>query len=101
MASPQNPDWESLDSQSPDLHGRLVRCFSVAFPDLKPREIPSAAMGSLASWDSLAVITLVSLIEEEFSITIPPDDVVDLVSFELILEYLRRRQSEANDQASA
>ncbi len=77
-----------------DLQGRLSNCFAVAFPDLKPQEIASAAMGSMASWDSLAVITLVSLIEEEFSITIPPDDVIDLVSFELILEYLRRKQSD-------
>lgn len=96
MASPKNQDSQNPAAQSSDLQGRLVHCFSVAFPDLKPREIPSAAMGSLASWDSLAVITLVSLIEEEFSITIPPDDVIDLVSFELILDYLRRRQSEAN-----
>ncbi len=78
-----------------ELKGRLCHCFAVAFPDLKPREIPSASMGSLASWDSLAVITLVSLIEEEFSITIPPDDVIELVSFELILEYLRRKQRDA------
>ena len=88
-------------SNSSDLSGRLASCFAIAFPDLTPREIPSAAMGSVASWDSLAVVTLISLIEEEFNLSIPPDDVVDLVSFELILEYLRRRQSEANLQAHA
>ncbi len=77
-----------------ELKARLCSCFTIAFPDLRPQEIPSVAMGSLASWDSLAVITLVSLIEEEFGITIPPDDVIDLVSFELILEYLRRKQSD-------
>ncbi len=78
-----------------ELKSRLSNCFAIAFPDLRPQDIPSAAMGSLASWDSLAVITLVSLIEEEFSMSIPPDDVIDLISFELILEYLRRRQSDA------
>ena len=79
-----------------DLNRRLTDCFALAFPELDPREIPSAAMGSLASWDSLAVITLISLIEEEFGLGIPPDDVVDLVSFELILDYLRRTQSDAH-----
>jgi acyl carrier protein len=85
----------------PDLERRLISCFATAFPDLDSREIPSAAMGSLASWDSLAVITLIALIEEEFTLSIPPDDVVDLVSFELILEYLQRRHSDANVPAQA
>lgn len=77
-----------------NLKSRLVECFATAFPDLSRQEIPSAAMASVASWDSLAVITLISLIEEEFHTSIPPDDVIDLISFELILEYLQRKQSD-------
>lgn len=73
-----------------ELESRLANCFATAFPELDPQEIPSVAMGSLASWDSLAGITLLSLIEEEFSLSISPDDVADLVSFELILDYLRK-----------
>jgi len=73
----------------PDLESRLINCFAIAFPELNPREIPSASAGSLASWDSLAGITLIALIEEEFSVSIPPDDVPDLVSFELVLDYLK------------
>jgi acyl carrier protein len=77
-----------------ELESRLVNCFATAFPELDPPEIPSVSMGSLASWDSLAGITLLSLIEEEFGISISADDVVDLVSFELILDYLRRLSPE-------
>jgi acyl carrier protein len=73
-----------------DVESRLVNCFAIAFPELNPREIPVASAGSLASWDSLAGITLISLVEEEFGVSIPPDDVPDLVSFELILDYLKR-----------
>jgi acyl carrier protein len=73
-----------------EIESRLVNCFTTAFPELDPREIPSVSMGSLASWDSLAGITLLSLIEEEFSITISPDDAAGLVSFELILDYLQK-----------
>jgi acyl carrier protein len=47
-------------------------------------------MGSLASWDSLAGITLISLIEEEFNINILPDDAAGLTSFELILDHLTK-----------
>jgi acyl carrier protein len=77
-----------------DFESRLVNCFAIAFPELAPQEIPSVSMGSLASWDSLAGITLVSVIEEEFSLSISPDDVAGLVSFELILDYLRRLSPE-------
>jgi acyl carrier protein len=73
-----------------DLENRLINCFAVVFPELHRQEIPSVATASLASWDSLAGITLISVIEEEFGISISPDDVVDLVSFEMILDYLRR-----------
>jgi acyl carrier protein len=77
-----------------DPRGRLVNCFALAFPELDPQEIPSVSMGSLASWDSLAGITLISLIEEEFALTIAPNDVAALVSFELILDYLQRPSPE-------
>ena len=79
----------------PDLESRLVHCFAIAFPDLNPREIASASAGSLASWDSLAGITLISLIEEEFGVSVPPDDVPDLVSFEFVLDYLKRLTGKA------
>jgi len=78
-----------------ELESRLVNCFATAFPELDPQEIPSVSAGSLASWDSLAAITLISVIEEEFSLSISPDDVAGLVSFELIQDYLRRMQSDA------
>ena len=77
----------------PELESRLVVCFAAAFPDLTREEIPSAAAGSLASWDSLASITLFSLIEEEFGVSVLPDDIPELVSFELIHEYLRGKLS--------
>jgi acyl carrier protein len=77
-----------------ELESRLVNCFAIAFPELTSREILSVSMGSLASWDSLAGITLFSLIEEEFNIAISPDEAAALVSFELILDYLRRSPAE-------
>ena len=73
-----------------EVESRLVNCFATVFPELAPPEIPSVSMGSLASWDSLAGITLLSLIEEEFGLSISPDDAAGLVSFELILHYLHK-----------
>ena len=73
-----------------ELENRLVNCFATVFPELDRQAIPSVAIGSLASWDSLAGITLISVVEEEFGVSISPDDMADLISFELVLDYLRR-----------
>jgi acyl carrier protein len=69
---------------------RLSKVFAAIFPELKPEEIRIASPASVAAWDSLATINIVSLIEEEFEIDIPPDRFEDMGSFELILDYLNQ-----------
>jgi acyl carrier protein len=64
-----------------DVRARLSKCFLVVFPKLKPEEVPSASNQTLASWDSLATVTLVNVIEEEFGVQIDPDDFGKLLSF--------------------
>ena len=72
-----------------DLQERLIECFAAVFPTLDREEIPRASYTSVAKWDSLAGITLVGVIEEEFDISVGPEDLELLISFELILDYLR------------
>jgi len=72
---------------------RLIKVFSAVFPELTPEEIRIASPASVASWSSLATINIVSLIEEEFEIDIPPDRFEDMGSFELILDYLSQTAS--------
>lgn len=72
-----------------DLQERLIECFAAVFPTLARDEIPRASFTSVATWDSLAGITLVGVLEEEFSISVAPEDLEQLISFELILDYLR------------
>lgn len=71
------------------VEDRLAKCFAAAFPRLSPEEIVRANINSVGAWDSLATLTLTSLIEEEFSISIDPRDREELVSFALIADYLR------------
>ncbi len=84
-----------------DLESRLTKCFALAFPELDRREISSASTASLASWNSLTGITLIALVEEEFSLNVSPEDVPDLISFDLILHYLRRVSPEISRDAGA
>jgi len=72
-----------------DLRLRLVECFANVFPDLNERDIPNASRLTVGAWDSLATVTLMSVLEEEFDITVMPNDITHLVSFEKTLSYLQ------------
>jgi acyl carrier protein len=76
-----------------DVETRLIRCFSAIFPDLDNKQILRATIASVAEWDSIATVTLVNIIEEEFKIQVDPEDVEPLMSFEQFLRYLRLRVS--------
>lgn len=71
-----------------DTRARLTKCFSAVFPQLSNREIGSASMETLETWDSIASITLVTVIEEEFSVQFEPTVLGHFVSFRSILDYL-------------
>ena len=74
---------------------RLINCFSIVFPNLSTEEILRASTASVATWDSLATVTLVSVIEEEFGLTITPGEYEYLVSFELVRECLEGKTANA------
>jgi len=74
---------------------RLIDCFGTVFPDLSREEIPRAGITSVAAWDSLATVTLVSVVEEEFGVAITPEDYDYMVSFELVRECLKDKNIDA------
>ena len=76
-----------------DTQLRLTKCFSAVFPHASEESIRRATPNKIEGWDSLASITLVSVIEEEFGIEMDPEDIEQLVSFEKVLDYIRARQS--------
>jgi acyl carrier protein len=76
---------------------RLTNCFYAVFPELSSEEIVHASPATVAGWDSVAIVTLLTVIEEEFGISIEEDDPAKFDSFQRILRYLqeaeRRRHS--------
>ena len=72
---------------------RLARCFAALFPELSPDEIGRASPASVASWDSLAAINLVAIVEEEFGIEVPADAIDEMGSFVQIVDYVDRARS--------
>ena len=74
-----------------DTRKRLASCFQVVFPDLREAEIPSASQETVAAWDSVAAITMMNVIEDEFALQMDLDDLADLDSFEKVHAYLQKR----------
>ncbi len=75
-----------------DLNRRLVKCFNLVFPDLPERDIPAASTDSLHAWDSVAAITLINVVEDEFGIQADLDLLPQLNSFERLREYIAAAQ---------
>jgi acyl carrier protein len=74
-----------------DTRQRLTSCFQVVFPDLPAADIPLASQATVAAWDSVAAITMVSVTEDEFGVELDLDDLADLDTFEKIHTYLEKR----------
>lgn len=74
-----------------DSHARLVQCFTAVFPELTAGQILRASTADISSWDSVNAVVLVSVIEEEFGLEIPAEDLDRLSSFQAILGYLGER----------
>ena len=78
-----------------DTKTKLVECFQIVFPVLNAKDIPKATQENVAAWDSVAAITLVSVIEEQFGIELDLDDLAELDSFEKVCTYLNQRRQPA------
>lgn len=67
---------------------RLITIFENVFPDLPVDRIPNASQDSVPNWDSVAAITLMNVIEQEFDIQMDFDDLGELTSFQKIRAYV-------------
>jgi acyl carrier protein len=76
-----------VDAQSE----RLITCFRNVFPNMSPADIPAATQESTAVWDSIAHVTLLSLIGEEFGVDIDFEEFADAASFPAILDLVRAK----------
>ncbi len=72
-----------------EMEKRLAACFSAVLPELAPEEISQASATSVESWDSVATVTLLAVVEEEFGISIDDEDPARFDSFKNILTYLQ------------
>jgi acyl carrier protein len=74
-----------------DTQSRLIQCFQNVFPALSDDQIRNASPVTVAAWDSVAHITLLSAIGEEFGVEFEPDEYADLTSWNQIFEALQEK----------
>jgi acyl carrier protein len=70
---------------------RLTKCFLAVFPEMTPAEVPTAATVAVKNWDSVASVTLFTVIEEEFGIALSLDALDEFNSFQHILSHLEQK----------
>ena len=71
----------------PDLETRLLRCFESVFPGLTPDEI-RISNSEQGTWDSLSLVTLVAVVQEEFGVEILDGEIANIDSFAGFRAYL-------------
>jgi len=76
-----------------DLEARLARCFAAVFPGMSREQIPAATVQTVEKWDSIATVTLLSALEQEFEIQFDPEDIENLSSFQAIRDHIRQKKT--------
>lgn len=82
-----------------NIPSQLEQCFSAVFTELDEAAIAQASVVSVQEWDSVASVTLVAVVEEEFGIDVAPEDLDKFVSFSSILAYLKQQPNLSDSSA--
>jgi acyl carrier protein len=69
---------------------RLCECFREVFPELADDQIETAVRADMSEWDSLAALTLLTVVEEAFGVELDDDDVAKLTSFASMLNVVEQ-----------
>lgn len=73
---------------------RLIRCFSAVFDQVNEKDIPLLSCDTYDGWDSLSNIMLLSIIQQEFSVSLSPEEAKELTSFDGVLSRINNYESD-------
>jgi acyl carrier protein len=71
-----------------NINTKVSQCFLSVFPDLTSDDLPRASQASLPQWDSVAHVTLLSAIAEEFQLELDDESFESLTSYLLIVDFV-------------
>ena len=67
-----------------NIRDKLAHCFSLAFPQMDASRYSTASAENTSGWDSMAQVTLLTLIGEEFGIDVNFEEFEGATSFEAL-----------------
>jgi acyl carrier protein len=70
------------------IESRVSECFLSVFPELTAADVPRASQAALPGWDSVAHVTLLSAIAEEFQLELDDDSFESLTSYPLVVDFV-------------
>lgn len=73
----------------------LARCFALTFPDLDPSKYASATTENTPGWDSMAQVTLLTLIGEEFNLDVDFEAFEGATSFNALADRIQQMTAHA------
>lgn len=79
-----------------EIGHHLTRCILSIFPSLTDDEIRRSDVSQLAAADSLAAVTLIALLNEEFDANLDLEELLRLGSFDAVRKYLDEHHSANN-----
>ena len=74
---------------------QLEKCFEQAFPKLERSQIAGSTSQTVEGWDSIAQVTLLSLVGETFDLELDFEEFEGATSFGSILDLIRQRTASA------
>jgi acyl carrier protein len=74
-----------------NIKARLAKCFSLAVPQMSPEEFQKADDETVRRWDSIALLTLLVLISEEFGVSIGLEEFEKGISFQSLALRIEER----------
>ena len=69
-----------MESVQPKIYQLMSNVFEIPIEEISEE----SSIGSIPSWDSIRHLNLILAIEEEFGISIPDEEVGNLVNYKLI-----------------
>ena len=80
-----------------DVERRVLQCFSVVFDAVPREQLVELRHEDSADWDSVAHVTLLALLAEEFAFEIDFEAAQEMTSFKLAVQMVRDQVAQASD----
>ena len=74
-----------------NISTRVDQCFLNVFPGLEAKDLAGASQAGLQEWDSVAHVTLLSAIGEEFQIDVEDEAFESLTSYALVVDFVEKQ----------